>query len=122
VATKVIEKYIASVIDAKLSSTSMHILQSDLDFKQRVHKLLVLTWLAFQFAIFTVMGLLLILFQGSGNGYFNMLHLILLTYPAVTNSLQVWMLRSKFSLKITEQHCFQSEVEGALHSSMPSVL
>jgi hypothetical protein len=86
---KIIEKYVADVIDPKISFTPTITLQQDFQFRDRLYKLGALMYFLKMSATIYILNVLWILwsvdsFQGSDQ-FNGLMHIIFLTYPAFVN-------------------------------------
>jgi hypothetical protein len=103
---KILDKFIAEVIDAQISFSSTINLSKDLMFKTRIHKVIAFQNILDFISLVTTGLIIFALWDGDESGKLPWTHLIFLTYPPLTNLFLVIIQRKNFQSKLFESKVF----------------
>jgi hypothetical protein len=106
---KIIDKFIAEVIDAQISFTTTMTLSKNLVFKERIHKVIAFQNILNSVSKITAAFIVWALWDGDENGKLPWIHIVFLTYPPLTNYFLILIQQKTFQSKLFESKVFAVE-------------
>jgi hypothetical protein len=93
---KIIDKFIAEVIDSQISFSTTITLSKNQEFRDRVHKVIAFQNILNHISKVATLMIVWALWDGDENGKLPWVHLIFLTYPPLTNYFLVLIQQKTF--------------------------
>ena len=121
---KIIDKFIAEIIDAQISFCTTVNLQKNQLFRTRVHKLILFQYILKMLSLGSSIIIVWALYDGDSMGKFPWTHLIFLTYPPLTNFFNLMIQERSLQSKLIECKVFALEKQenNIAHHNIPDAL